>query len=187
MKHPMLLVLAMAAALGVASGHADAASARFAARPAKLESRWHIDANNRFRIALPNTWRAYKSQRSVALLAISPQDAPNDPMRERLSLAVSMFDEPVSAEEFAAHLIDEAKGSLTGFKLHESAFTTLNGRIFYKLVYGYQHDHNELRNMAYLHIEGYRAYAILYAASPASLKKYQPLFDAITGSFKAIP
>lgn len=196
MKQSGLLMLALVCALG-APGAAIAAEpsdrvymgapkAASASKP-RLESRWHIDTQHRFRVALPKSWRAYKSAQGLPLLAISPREKTGDVVRERMSVSVTVFDEPISPEAFGEQLIEEAKAELPGFKLYEDGLTTLNGRIYYKLVYGYKRGAEEFRNLGYLHIESYRGYAILYTASPATLKKYQPLFDSITESFKATP
>ncbi|MGI9175661.1 MAG: DcrB-related protein [Rhodothermales bacterium] len=137
-----------------------------------------------FRLAAPSDWTVREDVRSVHLIALSPQDGPDDPFRENLNVTTQDVPEGATLDAFYDDAFAEIAKSTIGFSEIETRNVRIGGVPAKRLVYEYPFGQRAFRVLTYVLLDGDQGYFLTGTALAEQYDHYAATFEQIAESFR---
>ena len=137
-----------------------------------------------FRLSAPADWEVRRDVRAVQLIALSPQDGPDDPFRENVNVTTQDAPEGATLDAFYDEAFAEIAKNTIGFSEIETRNVRLGGVPAKRLVYEYPFGERAFRVLTYVLLDGDHGYFLTGTALVEQYDDYAGTFEQIAESFR---
>ena len=137
-----------------------------------------------FRLSTPADWEVRRDVRAVHLIALSPQDGPDDPFRENVNVTAQSVPGGATLDAFYDEAFAEIAKNTIGFSEIETRNVRIGGVAAKRLVYEYPFGQRAFRVLTYVLLEGDQGYFLTGTALAEQYDDYAATFEQIAESFQ---
>lgn len=144
----------------------------------------YASKEKQFSIDYPDNWEIKENELGLAVIGLSPNETGLDDFRENVSVAASVMEKPLTADQVLDANLKPMMDIVSDFKPQKRGTVELNGVEAAWLTYTQKQGKYRLAVKLYAVPGKDYAYLIHCTAETTKVKHYYKLFDQIVKSFK---
>lgn len=147
----------------------------FASAPARAEGETY--SGNGYTITFPSGWEIQKGSDPIEVFALSPLEGEQDKFQENINIVLEDVPKDMTNQEYIDLSIDNAKKSLSEFKVVSRKKITIDGQPGEQMVYEHTYKGTKINAGQAIVINKGKSYVVTLSTLNETYAKYAPYLD----------